>query len=202
MQLNPKGHFTGFLNDYIRFAKDRDCAKAKERLLARWKTDTMRFDILQEVGKVSNMAGDHATAAKCYDRSLATMKMFGMDLFKEEYLRIGITYEKVGQKQKAAEYITKFKDFADHDQTIYKDLYLMAYASYKEENDKAISMLKRFAKERDYFLYWILLMPDDPLFDDVKKHPDFKASIKTIETKYWRMHEEMKEKFGREFEDL
>lgn len=200
--LNPNGYFTGSLNDFILYAKERDCAKTRERLLVRWKKDSTRFDILQEIGKISAMAGDYATAAKCYDRSLATMKMYGMDIFKQEYLRIGMTYDKVGEKEKAAEYIARFKDFADHDLTIYKDLYLSAYASYKGENDKSLTLFKRFVTEHDNYLYWILLMPDDPTLAGIQQNPKFKSIMKDVEKKFWRQHEDMKEKFGSEFEDL
>jgi TolB-like protein/AraC-like DNA-binding protein len=202
LQLNPKGHFTGFVNDYIHYAIDHDPLKARQRLLARWKHDTTRFDILQEVGKMDFMAGDYAAAAACYDRSLATMKMFGLDIFKHEYLRIATAYQKVGQKQKAAEYAKKFKDFADHDRTIYKDLHLMAYSSYMGNNDKAIEYLKRFSEEQDNFVYWIILMPEDPLLPGITRHPEFNTIMHVIERKYWRKHDEVKDKLANEFKDL
>ena len=62
--------------------------KARERLLARWKKDTTRFDILHEVGKMSFMMGDYTAANSCYDRSIATMKTFGLDIFRHEYMRV------------------------------------------------------------------------------------------------------------------
>jgi hypothetical protein len=130
------------------------------------------------------------------------MKLFGIDLFKHEYLHIGIAYERSGNPAKGEDYIRKFKDFADHDLTMYKDLHLTAYYSHTGELDKAAELLTRFANERDDFLYWLLLMPADPAFDELKKHPAFEPAMKTIERKFWKKHDEMKERWGSEFADL
>ncbi|MFZ6014099.1 MAG: helix-turn-helix domain-containing protein [Bacteroidota bacterium] len=202
LHFNPKNFFAGFVGDYIVYAKDRDAAKTKERLLARWEKDTGRFDILHEVGKMNFLSGDYAAAASCYDRSMAAMKMFGLDLFKHEYLRIGIAYEKVGQKEKAQDYIRQFKDFADHDLTMYKDLYLVGYYTHVGDTAKAIALFKRFAKEQDNFLYWLLFCPTDPSLDNLIKHPDFHLAMKEIENKFWKKHDELKEKWGSEFANL
>jgi TolB-like protein/AraC-like DNA-binding protein len=202
IRLNPKNYFAGYVNDYIHYAKDRDAKQAKERLLARWKKDTTRFDLLQEVGKMNSILGDYAAASSCYDRSMVTMKMLGLDLFKHEYLRIGMVYEKVGKKDKAEDYIRRFKDYADHNLTMYKDLHLAAYYSYTGENGKAIELFKRFAREQDNFIYWVLLMPTDPMLDGLKKHPEFNSIMKEVERKYWKKHDEMKEKWAYEFRDL
>jgi TolB-like protein/AraC-like DNA-binding protein/Tfp pilus assembly protein PilF len=202
IQLNPKNFFAGFVNDYILFAKDRDAKKAKDRLLARWKKDSTRFDILHEVGKMSVMSGDYAFASSCYDRSMATMKMFRLDIFKHEYLRMAFAYKKTGQQEKAEEYVRKFKDFADHDLTMYKDLYLAAYYTYTGETEKAVKLFRRFSKEQDNYLYWVLLIPTDPVLDNLKKHPECDAIMKEIEHKYWKKHVEVKEKWEYEFREL
>jgi TolB-like protein/AraC-like DNA-binding protein len=202
LKLNPKNFFAGFVNDYIYYAKDRDAAKAKERLMMRWKKDTMRFDILHEAGKMSFISGDYATASSCYDRSLATMRMFGMDIFKHEYLRIGKAYEKTGKKEKAEDYISRYKEYADNNRTMYKDLHLVGYYSNTGETGKAIELFKRFSKEQDNYQYWLLLMPFDPMLDDLKKHREFAPTMEVIERKFWRKHEELKEKFGDELLDL
>jgi len=203
LQLDPKSYFGGFVNDYILYAKDRDAKKAKERLLARWKKDTTRFDILQEAGKMSFMAGDYTTAVSCYDRSIATMKMLGLDIFKHEYLRIAMAYKNVGNQDKAEEYARLFKEYADQNRTMYKDILLSSYHYYQGENSKAMELFKRFANEQDNFVYWILLMPSDPVVpDSFKKHPEFDAAYKQIERKYWAKHDELKQKWEDEFRDI
>ena len=145
---------------------------------------------------------DYAAAAQCYDSAMATMKMFGLDIFQHEYLRFGVAYVLAGQKEKGEDYVRRFKDYADHNQTMYKDLHLAMYYSYKGEAEKAMELFKRFTKEQDNFLYWLLLIPTDPIADNLKKHAKFDATMKEIERKYWKKHEEMKEKWEDDFKDL
>lgn len=202
LQLNPKNYFAGFVNDYIYFAKDHDAKKAKERLLARWQKDTTRFDILHEVGKMSFIAGDYTTAASCYDRSIAMMKIFGLDIFKHEYLRVAVAYHKTGQEEKATDYISQYKAFADQDRTIYKGLYLAGYYCYMGDKAKANELLTEFARQQDNFLYWLLFMRDDAVVDDMKDVKNFEAAMIQIEKKFWKKHEEVKEKFEDDFRNL
>jgi TolB-like protein/AraC-like DNA-binding protein/Tfp pilus assembly protein PilF len=202
LQLDPKNFFAGYVNDYIFYARDRDPKKAEERLRKRWKKATTRFDILQEVGKMNFIQRDYAAAAQCYDSAMATMKMFGLDIFQHEHLRFGAAYMLAGQKEKGEDYVRRFKDYADQNRTMYKDLHLAMYYSYKGESGKAMELFKRFTKEQDNFLYWLLLLPTDPMADNLKKHPDFEATMKEIERKYWKKHEEMKEKWEDDFKNL
>jgi tetratricopeptide (TPR) repeat protein len=202
LALNPKHFFAGFVNDYIRFAIDRDAVKAHDRLLARWKKDTLRFDILFEAGRTSAMAGDYKSAASCFDRSLATMKMVGMDIYKHEYLRVGMVYDKVGEKEKAAEYVKQYKAYTDNSTTMYKNLQLAAYYAYKGETSKGIKLFEHFAKEQNIFQYWILLMPTDAMDHGLLNCPEFGPAMKEIERKFWKQHDEMEEKFGDEIKDL
>ena len=148
LQLNPNNFFAGFVSDYVLYAKDRDAEQARVRLLARWKKDTTRFDILHEVGKMSFMLGDYETAASCYDRSIATMKMFGLDIFRHEYMRVGMAYEKVGEQKKADEYIRMFKDYADQNSTMYKDLYCSATILTKAKLKRQLNYLSALPKNR------------------------------------------------------
>lgn len=202
LQLDPKSFFAGFVRAYIYLATDRSCQKTKEILQAEWKKDTMRFDILQEIGKVNFMMRDFAGARSCYDRAIPIMQMFGMDIFKHEYLRIGAAYAYTGDKAKADYYINEYKRFADNDETMYKDMHLASYYSYQGDNAKAIMHFRKFANEQDNFLYWVLLLRDDPLGDNLRKLPQFDPIMKTIEAKFWKKHKEVKERFEDDFKKL
>jgi TolB-like protein/AraC-like DNA-binding protein len=202
LQLNPKNFFAGYVRAYIHYGTDRSCAKTKEILQAEWKKDTMRFDILQEIGKVNFMMRDFAAARSCYDRAIPIMQMFGMDIFKHEYLRIGVAYAHTGDKAKADYYMNEYKRFADHDQTMYKDMHLASYYSYQGDHAKAITHFRKFATEQDNFLYWLLLLRDDPLGDNLRKHPQFDPIMKIIEAKFWKKHREVKERFEDDFKNL
>ena len=160
----------------------------------------MRFDILQEIGKVNFMMRDFAAARACYDRAIPIMQMFGMDIFRHEYLRIGAAYAHTGDKAKADYYMNK--RFADNDLTMYKDMHLASYYSYQGEDAKAITHFRKFANEQDNFLYWLLLLRDDPLGDNLRKNPEFDAIMKIIEAKFWKKNREIKERFEDDFRNL
>ncbi|MBL0739983.1 helix-turn-helix domain-containing protein [Chryseolinea lacunae] len=201
LQLNAKGFFAGYVYDYTFYAKDRDAGKARDRLLARWKKDTLRFDVLQEVGKMNTMLGDYKAATACYDRAVARMNLYHMDIFKHEYLRFGVAYARTGQKEKAERYLQQFKTFADNDRTMYKDLYLTTYYAYTGEANKAMKLFERFATQ-DNFIFWVLLLRIDPVCDDLRKDPKFDAVMKEIERKYWKKHAQLNEQWGEDFRDL
>ena len=202
LKLNPTSYFGGFLRAYIYYATDRNCEKARELLVAEWKKDTTRFDILQEVGKMSFMMRDYQRARACYDHAVPTMKMYGLDIFKHEYLRIAAAYAMTGDKMKAEEYVKEFKIFADADLTMYKDANLSGYYAYQKDYDKAIEYLTRFANQHDNFLYWMLIAREDPMFDGLKTHPGFDPAMKIIESKFMAMNKAMNERWGDDFKDL
>ena len=202
LALNPNHMFAGLVNDYIRYSIDNDAVKTRDRILARWKKDTMRFDILHEVGKVNTIIGDFKAATECYDRSQAMMKRFGLDVFKHEYLRIGMAYAKVGQMEKSKAYLEAYKDFADQNQTMYKDLFLASYYNYFGDAEKAATHLKRFVKEQKNYPYWLLFMDTDPTSSSMTKNAACNAALKEIKRKFWEEHEALKDKYIEELEEL
>src|SRR5690606_14226103 len=88
-------------------------------------------------------------------------------------------------------FVASFKDFSDRDQSIYKHLHLALYYLYQRDAQQAIAHLKLFSEE-DNYQYWILLLPDDPIIDPIRNHPEFKQIIRTIETKFWNQHKEIR----------
>ncbi len=45
-------------------------------------------------------------------------------------------------------------------------------------------------------------MRTDPTVCDIKKDPQFGAIAKTIEQKFWKKHDELKERWGEELKNL
>ncbi len=63
-----------------------------------------------------------------------------------------------------------------------------------EIHKKAIEQIKQFSEEENYH-YWILLFFEmDPLMDELKALPEFKETMRDIETKFWNRHEQLKAK--------
>ena len=51
--------------------------------------------------------------------------------------------------------------------------------------------LKLFSK-KDNYVYWALLLEEDPIIEPLKDFPEFKEVMKTMKTKFWNRHEELK----------
>lgn len=188
---NPSNFYAKWIRVFIVYAKNRNLAQARETLLQALNQDVTQLIIAEEIGKVSYLMEDYATAYKYYIQFLELRDARALDIFKNESLKIGIVYEKAGDKEKAAEFVEIFKTYAENDRSIYKHLNLAGYYAYRGDAKKSIDHLKLFSKEEN-LKYWILLFPDDPVVYPIRNHPEFKQVMKEIEAKFWKKHEEIK----------
>jgi TolB-like protein/AraC-like DNA-binding protein/tetratricopeptide (TPR) repeat protein len=180
-----------YIKVFILLAKDRDCDKAKARLLPYYQKDTTRLDILQELGKLEYLTRNYDDAYTYYKKFLSLRDAYKLDIYKHEFIRIAYVMEQVGEKKRAKDFLKEFKDFADHDRTLYKNLYLSGYYSYVGNNQKALEHLKLFSNEDD-FLFWVLIFDQDPMLDGLMKLPESKASLRKITDNFWSQHEKVK----------
>ena len=97
---------------------------------------------------------------------------------------VAIVLSKTGHTKESEEYVKKFKDFADNDLSIYKHLFLATYYSHRGDAQKAVEHLKLFSSE-DNYVYWVLLLKNDPVIDSIKDLAEFKKVAHNIETKFW-----------------
>ena len=58
--------------------------------------------------------------------------------------------------------------------------------------EKAIEQLKLFSEQEHYHYWTVILIPVDPLFDNLKDLPEFKSIINDLETNFWKWHEQIK----------
>ena len=191
LDYNPKNFFSRWVKVFILYAKDKDLNKAKQLLLQELKRDTTQLVMVEEIAKVHYLMGDFEGAYPYYKRFLELKDAYHLDIFKNEDLKIGIVLEKVGQKEKAQEFINSFKTYADNDKSIYKHLNLAGYYAYLGDDNKSIEHMKLFSKE-DNLKYWVLLFDSDPIVEAVKDHPEFDKVMGDIEKKFWKTHEEIK----------
>ncbi|MAE85507.1 MAG: AraC family transcriptional regulator [Flammeovirgaceae bacterium] len=190
----------GYIKSYILYVKNRDLVQTRNMLINEFEKDTTRFDILQEIGKLYYCDGEFDKAYEIYDRFIALRDRMGMDVYQFEYLKIADTFIRKGEKERGEKYIQGFKDFADKDQSRYKDVHYVAYYTYTNQLDSAEYHMRRFA-ETEGFQYWILLfIEDDPELAEIKNKPWFQESLTKLRNTFWQSHEELKAKL--EEEDL
>jgi TolB-like protein/Tfp pilus assembly protein PilF len=186
-----------YIKVYMHLAIDKDCPKAKERLLTYLEKDSTRIDIIQEIGKVCTLMGDYEEAYKYYKRFIDLRETYKLDIYKHESLRIAFVLSKVGQKEKAEQFAQTFKQFADNNHTIYKQALLSSYYGYRGDIEKAVEHLRLFSKEDD-FLYWVLIFEDDPMTANLKNLPEVKKIMSGLEKKFWDRHEKVKDRLQEE----
>jgi len=186
-----------YIKVYIDLAKDRDCEKAKARLMPYFEKDSTRVDIVQEMGKLAYITRDYDEALKYYRKFIELRNLNKLDIYKHEDVRIAYVLEKAGDEAGAEMYLKSYKAFAENDRSLYKDLFLCGYFTYVGDTGKAIEHLKLFSKEED-FLFWVLIFDQEPMLDDFKEIPEAKAAFKRITDNFWEKHEVLKAKLKEE----
>ncbi|MGC3943660.1 MAG: helix-turn-helix domain-containing protein [Chryseolinea sp.] len=202
LALDPDGFFARYLRAWLPNFESRNWKAAKEILEQEYKKSPMRFDILAEIGKADFMMRDYASAAVRYDSSLKMMNMFGMDILKHEGLRIGMTYEHVGDTAKASQFFRQYQSYVDQDQTIYHDLNQASLLLHTGKKQEAMDLITRFADTQEYFHYLLLLIDVDPLCEDIFEEKQFKAAVKKMNENFQRTHKVMDDQWRSEFENL
>lgn len=192
LSYNPKNPFSPHLRAFVVYAKNKDLRQVKQSLLTEFNKDTTRFDILQDIAKVSYYLKQYDSSYYYYKRFVYLRELFKLDAYRHENMMIGIAYEKAGEIEKGKTFINDYYQYIEKDQTAYKDLGLMAYYDYVGDTHKAIEHLRRFAKQ-DNIQYWIILfMRQEPMPANVSKLPESKKLMDEIEAKFWANHEKLK----------
>ncbi|MBA4054633.1 MAG: AraC family transcriptional regulator, partial [Marivirga sp.] len=189
---DPENPFSGYVGILFQYAKHRDLQLTKELLIKEFDKNPTRADIVKEIGRVCYTMRDYKSAYTYYKKFIELREQQHLEIFKEENLAIGIVFAKTGLTEKSEGIVKSFKDYADNDRSIYKHFLLTAYYSYLGDAQKAIDHLKLFSKE-DNYIYWVLLLRDDPVVDSIKDLPEFKKTMNEIETKFWNNHKKIKE---------
>jgi tetratricopeptide (TPR) repeat protein len=161
-------------------------------LLTTLEKDTTRLDVLQEVGKIYYYLRDYDNSYKYYKRFLETKKALNLDIYPSENANIAVVLSELGLTRESKNLMNEFRLFAENNQSIYKHYLLATYYSYTGNTEKAIEHLRLFSNEENYF-YWVFTFGKfDPMFDHIKDNKEFKMIFKSIETKFWNRHSQVK----------
>ena len=192
LAYNPENIFSNYVRAYILLAKNRDLEEAKEILLKTLAMDTTRLDVLQEVGKIFYTMEDYQNAYMYYQKFIKVKDSLKMNIFTAENIKIAHVWSKMGYEEEAAQYLNAYKTYAEKDKSIYKNLMLASYYIYKGDIQTGLKHLQLFSKQNNY-TYWTLLLKNEPIYRKIKDHPEFERIFKTIENKFWKKHQQIKE---------
>ena len=189
---NENNPYSRYVRAFVVYAKNKNLQETKDLLLTEFNKDTMRLDILQDIGKVSYYLKEYDSSYRYYKRFNHLRDIMKLDIYQHENMMIGLAYEKAGETQKAKEFIASYRKYLDTDQTAYKDLGLSAYYDYMGDTQKAIGYLRSFAQQ-DNIQYWIILfMRQQPMPGKISSLPECIKIMDEIEAKFWATHEKLK----------
>lgn len=190
--------FSRYVRAFIVYAQNGNLRQTRELLLVEFNKDTTRFDILQDIGKVSYYLREYDQAYQYYQRFNRMREAMKLDVYTHENMIIGVTYEKVGKTEEGKQFIKSYKDWLDTDQSAYKHAGLSMYYAHEGNREKSLEHLKLFAKE-DNIQYWLILFWDqEPIRDNLKGDKAFDAVFEEINKKFWANHEKLKLKLKEE----
>ncbi len=191
LDFNPENYYAPMLEAYIMYAKDSNIERTKKKLLAEWRKDTTRLDILQEVAKVWYYEEEYDSAFFYFEKFVKAREKFGLDIYPQEDVKIARVYQKLGYEEKASKFFDAYSQYCEEDQSIYKSASTAVKYAYEGNNDMAIEQLKLFATQ-DNYQYWIVIFLElDPLIKPLKSHPEFDEVMQKIENRFWEKHDNL-----------
>ncbi|MEB2778509.1 helix-turn-helix domain-containing protein [Algoriphagus sp. D3-2-R+10] len=177
--------YSRYVKAFVSFAQDQDLSHTRDLLKIEFDKDTSRFDILQDLGKVSYYLRDYDSAYYYYKRFNRIREEQNLNVYVHENMLIGVVYEKMGKMEEGRRYIDSYREYLETDQTAYKNLGLTMYYVHEGEFEKALTHFRLFAKE-DNIQYWVILfLNKDPIADEIKNNPDYKKIWAGVEEKFW-----------------
>ncbi|WP_339750716.1 helix-turn-helix domain-containing protein [Algoriphagus aquimarinus] len=178
--------FSRYVKAFISFAQDNDLQHSRELLKIEFEKDTSRFDILQDLGKVSYYLRDYDSAYYYYERFNQIREEQKLNVYVHENMLIGIVYQEVGKLEEGRQFIESYRNYLEIDQTAYKNLGLTMYYAHEGDFEKALTYFRLFAKEDHHIQFWVILfLNQDPIADEFKNHPEFKKIWAGVEKKFW-----------------
>ena len=192
LQYNAENLFSEYVKAYILYAKNGDLGQTKSLLLKAYQKEPTRLDIIQEVAKICYFMRDYDSAYDYYKKFTEIRKAQNLDMYRAEDAKIGVVLDKKGLSVESDTYFDAFLEYAENDRSIYKDLSLAAYYSYKGNTTKALEHMALFAEQDNYHLWTVIFLKIDPLMDNIKELPEFQQLMNQIENKFWDKHEKIK----------
>ena len=194
LEYYPENSYAVLLKPYIILARNGDLSQTKELLIKALRNDTLRYDILKELGVISYYLREYENAYSYFSKMTEICEDQGLDLYHGEKAKIGLILSKLGREKESAVYFQEYLDFAENDPSIYRDLSLAVYYSYMGNTPRALEHMELFSEQENYPYWYILFLEmDDPLFENVKGNPEFQKIMREINVKFWKHHKEIKD---------
>ncbi len=184
LDYNAENYFAPHLKAFILFAKDGTIERTRNLLIREWNKDTTRLDILQDIGKLYYIEEDYSSAYFYFKKFVNVREANGLDIYVQENAKIALVYKSMGLFKEAEQLFRDYSRYCEEDKSKYKSINLVWKYAYEGKIDEAIDQLRIFSEEENY-LYWFLLIEDEPLIKSLKIHPDFGPIMQKIKDNFW-----------------
>jgi TolB-like protein/AraC-like DNA-binding protein len=192
LEYNPNNPFSNYVRAFVLMAKTGDAKQTRDLLIAELNKDTTRFDILQDIGKVSYYMRDYKGAYQYYKKFLRIRESRRLDIYHHENLTIAFVLRQNGFTKEADALLKDYKTFIDADKSVYRELGLSAYYNYLGDVPKAVEYMKLFSKQ-DNVQYWVILfLEKDPMMQEITKNAEFKKYFEEAKARFWKEHDALK----------
>lgn len=188
----PQNPYSAYIKAHMLFIRDRNLDSTLELMRKEWKKDTSRLELLQEVAKYHYYAERYDSALFYYQKFVKLREQSRMDIYGNEDLKIGISYEKMGFPEEASHFFKSYAEHYENDRSIYKSAGLAALYVHEGDSEQAIEQLNTFAGQDNYQYWMILQLETDPLMRSMRGQPAFDAAMQLIKDRFWANHDRLK----------
>jgi len=194
LEYNPENYYADLLKPYILLAGGESLQQTKHLLIHLLEKYPGSHEIMKEIGIICYYMQDYACAYSYFTRMYKAAEAEGMDLYHGEKAKMGLILADMGKTEEARQYFSDYLEYAENNQSIYRDLSLAVYHSYTGNTDLAIEHMELFSEQENYPYWYILFLGmEDPLFENVNELPEFRKILQRIELKFWKYHKQIKD---------
>ena len=184
LRYSAENYYAPHLKAFILFAKDGNVERTRNLVVKEWKKDTIRLDLLQDIGKLYYIQENYKRAYFYYTKFVKAREASGLDIYLQENAKIAQVYKKMGLDSEAQKLFNDFSKYCEVDKSSYRSVNLVWKYAYEGKIKEAIEQLRVFSEAENY-IYWFLLIEDEPLIKPLKNHPEFETIMQKIKDRFW-----------------
>ena len=184
LRYSAENYYAPHLKAFILFAKDGNVERTRNLVVKEWKKDTIRLDLLQDIGKLYYIQENYKKAYFYYTKFVKAREASGLDIYLQENAKIAQVYKKMGLDSEAQKLFNDFSKYCEVDKSSYRSVNLVWKYAYEGKIKEAIEQLRVFSEAENY-IYWFLLIEDEPLIKPLKNHPEFETIMQKIKDRFW-----------------
>jgi TolB-like protein/lipopolysaccharide biosynthesis regulator YciM len=178
---------------------EEDLVKANDLLCKVYKLDTTYIGIVNNLGTNYLILGQYKESLECFKKVIKEADPDG-NLLKWNMQHIGLAYWQNGFRKEADYYFDKHIETCNNENKTSgarSKLFLTYYDlagiyAFRGEKDKAYENLRIFNHGQIVPLWQLRLLKADPLFDSIRKEPEFQRIVQDIENRYQAEHERVR----------